>query len=60
MRVVSNITEVTDLSGDQILMQDVGVLGKDMNYIVSSGFIPKNIELLEKNGFNRKLFQNDF
>jgi pilus assembly protein CpaF len=60
MRVVSHITEVTDMSGDQVLMQDIGVLGKDLNFIVSTNLIPKKIEILEKNGFNRKLFQSNF
>ncbi|MFA6235921.1 MAG: ATPase, T2SS/T4P/T4SS family [Bacteriovorax sp.] len=60
MRVVSHITEITDMSGDQVLMQDIGVLGKDLNYVVSTNLIPKKIEILEKNGFNRKLFQSNF
>lgn len=60
VRVVSHITEVTDISGDQILMQDLGVLGKDMNFIVSTKFMPKKIEKLEKCGFKRELFQTSF
>ena len=36
VRVVSHITEVTDISGDQILMQDLGIMGKDLSYIVST------------------------
>ena len=36
VRVVSHITEVTDISGDQILMQDLGFMGKDLSYIVST------------------------
>jgi pilus assembly protein CpaF len=60
VRVVSHITEITDMSGDQVLMQDIGLLGKDLNYIVSTNLIPKKIEILEKNGFNRKLFQSNF
>ncbi len=60
LRVVSHITEVCEMSGDQVLMQDLGVLGKDMDYIVSTKFLPKNIERLEKNGFNRKMFQTGF
>lgn len=59
-RVVSHIAEITDLSGDQVLMQDIGVLQEDMNYIVSTGFMPKRIKLLEKHGFNSKLFQKGF
>lgn len=60
MRVVSHITEITEMSGEQVLMQDIGVLEKDMNFIVSTNLIPKKIEVLEKNGFNRKLFQKNF
>ena len=60
VRVVSHITEVTDISGDQILMQDLGVMGKDLNYIVSTKFMPKKIEKLEKCGFKRELFQTSF
>jgi pilus assembly protein CpaF len=60
MRVVSHITEVTEMSGEQVLMQDIGVLSKDLNYIVSTNLIPKKIDILEKNGFNRKLFQSSF
>lgn len=59
-RVVSHIAEVTDMSGDQILMQDIGKLSDDMNYIVSCGLLPKCINKLEKHGFNRKLFVEDF
>jgi hypothetical protein len=58
--VVSHITEVTDISGDQILMQDLGIMGKDLNYIVSTKFMPKKIEKLEKCGFKRELFQTSF
>lgn len=60
LRVVSHITEVTEMSGDQVLMQDLGILGKDMDYIVSTKFLPKKIEQLEKCGFDRKLFQKGF
>lgn len=60
LRVVSHITEVTDISGDQVLMQDLGTLNKDLNYIVSTKFMPKKIEKLEKQGFNRALFQTGF
>lgn len=60
LRVVSHITEVTDISGDQVLMQDLATLNKDMNYIVSTKFMPKKIEKLEKFGFNRSLFQTGF
>lgn len=60
LRVVSHITEVTDISGDQILMQDLGIMGKDLNYIVSTKFMPKKIEKLEKCGFKRELFQTSF
>lgn len=60
LRVVSHITEVTDMSGDQVLMQDLGLLGKDLDYIVSTKFMPKKIERLEKQGFDRKLFQDGF
>jgi len=60
MRVVSHITEVTEMSGEQVLMQDIGVLSKDLNYIISTNLIPKKIDILEKNGFNRKLFQSSF
>lgn len=60
LRVVSHITEVTDISGDQVLMQDLGLLGKDLNYIVSTKFLPKKIDRLEKNGFDRTLFQTGF
>lgn len=60
MRVVSHITEVTDMSGDQVLMQDIGVLNKNLNYIVSTNLIPKKIEILEKNGFDRNLFKGNF
>lgn len=59
-RVVSHVAEITDLSGDQILMQDIGKLDKDMNYIISSGLLPKCINKLEKYGFNKKLFLDDF
>jgi hypothetical protein len=48
------------MSGEQVLMQDIGVLSKDLNYIVSTNLIPKKIDILEKNGFNRKLFQSSF
>ena len=47
MRVVSHIAEVTDMSGEHVLMQDIGLLAKDMNFIVSSGLMPKRIEQLE-------------
>jgi pilus assembly protein CpaF len=60
VRVVSHITEVTDISGDQILMQDLGIMGKDLSYIVSTKFMPKKIEKLEKCGFKRELFQTSF
>lgn len=60
VRLVGHISEITDLSGDQILMQDIGVLGKDMSYIVSSGLVPKRIDLLVKHGFDRKFFSTDF
>ena len=60
LRVVSHITEVTDISGDQILMQDLGIMGKDLNYIVSTKFMPKKIEKLEKCGFKREMFQTSF
>jgi len=60
LRVVSHITEVTDISGDQILMQDLGIMGKDLNYIVSTKFMPKKIEKLVKCGFKRELFQTSF
>jgi pilus assembly protein CpaF len=60
LRVVSHVTEVTDISGDQILMQDLGIMGKDANYIVSTKFMPKKIEKLEKCGFKREMFQNSF
>lgn len=60
MRVVSHITEVTDISGDQVLMQDLGIIEKNLDYIVSTKFMPKKIERLEKHGFDRKLFQDGF
>lgn len=59
-RVVSHVAEVTDLSGDQILMQDIGTLSDDMSYIVSSGFLPKCIKKLEKHGLDKKLFVEGF
>lgn len=59
-RVVSHVAEITDLSGDQILMQDIGKLSNDLSYMVSCGLIPKCIKKLEKHGFDRKLFSEDF
>ncbi len=60
LRVVSHIAELTDISGDQVLMQDIGKLSDDMSYIVSCGLVPKSIKKLEKHGFDRKLFATDF
>jgi pilus assembly protein CpaF len=60
LRVVSHITEVTDISGDQVLMQDLGILNQDLNYIVSTQFMPKKIDKLVKCGFDRSLFQKSF
>jgi pilus assembly protein CpaF len=60
LRVVSHIAEVTDVAGEQVLLQDLGVLAKDMDYIVSTKYLPKNIERLEKAGFDRSLFTSGF
>ena len=56
LRVVSH-KELTDISGDQVLMQDIKLSGHEL-YV--SGLVPKSIKRLEKHGFDRKLFSTDF
>jgi len=60
VRVVSHITEVTEVSGSTILMQNIGTLGKNLDYITSTGLVPKNIERFQKAGLHLDLFKDFF
>ncbi len=59
-RVVSEIVEVAGVSGGTILSQQVGTLQKNLDYITSTGLVPKCIDRLQKAGLRENLFHDFF
>ncbi|MBF0300969.1 MAG: CpaF family protein [Oligoflexia bacterium] len=59
-RVVSHITELTDYCGGKVLSQSLGTIPAGLDYIVSSGLVPKCIERLKEHGLEEDLFMNPF
>lgn len=56
-RIVSQITEVTNMEGDRILLQDVGILKNDK--LVFSGLVPSCAERLYHSGLPKDFFANN-
>jgi pilus assembly protein CpaF len=55
-RIVSHVTEVSNMEGDRILSQDVGILKN--GELKFSGLVPSCFENLQKAGLPKDFFQN--
>lgn len=53
-RIVSQVSEVTNMESDKILMQDIGTLKNDE--FVFTGLVPSNFDRLQKAGLSKDFF----
>ena len=54
-RVVSHVTEISNMEGDKILMQDLGAFGKNGEFKFT-GLVPACFEKLQKAGLSKDFF----
>lgn len=59
-RVVSEVVEIGGMSGGTILTQQIGTLQKNLDYITSTGLVPKSIDRLKQAGLRDNLFYDLF